>query len=87
MKSKNPFLNPVYLAVTLLAVIIVSLMIMGGNSPEFYDRFGLLFFGFLFFASIFMLKKKGRAPEWLDFAVFLIAILGIIVDGYIVFFT
>ena len=87
MKTKNPFLNPIYLTIIIFSVIIASLMIMGGNPPEFYDRFGLFVFGFLFFASIYMLKKKGKAPEWLDFLVFLIAILGLIVDGYNVFFS
>lgn len=86
MKRKNPFLNPVYIVFTILAMVMGLLMVMGNNPPEFYDNFGIIVFVSLFILSLWMLKTKKEAPDWVAFLIFLIAVLGLIVDGYIVFF-
>lgn len=86
MKRKNPFMNPVYLVFTILAVVMALLMVTGNNPPEFYDNFGIVVFSALFILSVWMLKTRKEAPDWVAFLIFLIAVLGLIVDGFIVFF-
>lgn len=85
MKLKKYF-NPVYIVFTIFAVVIALLMVTGNNPPEFFDNFGIVVFSALFILSVWMLKTKKETPDWVAFIVFLISILGLIVDGYIVFF-
>ncbi len=55
-------------------------------SAEFFDIFGLIVFAFLFVVGVLMIRKQ-KLPDWVGFIILLIAILGLIVDGYIVIKT
>jgi hypothetical protein len=71
----------------IIAVLLAIVFIVQGNQPEFFDLFGLVVFAFLFWVGYKMLKSRKRLPDWVGFVILLIAILGIIVDGYIVIKT
>ncbi len=55
-------------------------------NAEFFDIFGIGVFAFLLFVGIKMIQKK-KLPKYTGFIILLIAILGLIVDGYIVIKT
>lgn len=69
--------------VVLTAIILVNLI----TEPTFYDWFGLVVFTFLFFIGYFILFEKKTLPDWAGFIIFLIGILGLIVDGTIIIKT
>ena len=54
--------------------------------PEFFDIFGLIVFAFLFMVGLKMIQKK-KLPNWTGVVILLIAIAGLIVDGFIVIKT
>lgn len=53
--------------------------------PEFFDIFGIFAFSFLIVLSLWGLKTKMPVPQWALAILFIIGILGLIVDGTIVF--
>lgn len=75
------------LGIGIIAVTIASMFIVQGNNPEFFDLFGLIVFAFLFYIGYKTLIKKKKLSEIEGFIILLIAILGLIVDGYIVIKT
>ncbi len=56
-------------------------------SAAFFDIFGFIAFIFLLIVGIWMLKSKRKLPKWIGIIILLIAILGIIIDGFIVIKT
>jgi peptidoglycan/LPS O-acetylase OafA/YrhL len=52
--------------------------------PEFFDRFGLGTFTFIFALGLWMFKTKREAPDWVAFILMLIGVVGISIDGGIV---
>ena len=55
------------------------------TQPEFYDIFGLFVFAFITVTAIWALKTKRALPVWVLVTLLIIGILGLIVDGTIVF--
>lgn len=55
--------------------------------PEFFDIFGIGVFGFLFVASFWTLKTGEPFPKWAVILFLIIGIVGLIVDGGIVYTT
>ena len=55
--------------------------------PESFDIFGILTFGFITILSVWLLKTGQTIPEWALFILLGIGILGILVDGVIVYRT
>jgi uncharacterized membrane protein len=56
-------------------------------SAEFFDIFGFVGFLILLFIGLWMLISKKKLPRWPAIILLIIAILGIVIDGYIVFNT
>lgn len=53
-------------------------------APHFFDIFG--FIGFVYIAVIsFMFLKKKTPPKWMVIILFLIGVIGLVVDGLIVY--
>ncbi len=69
----------------ILAVIIAVSMLYYIDNPVFFDIFGLIVFTFLFITGISMLKSKEKMPDWVGFIILIIGVLGLIVDGVMVF--
>lgn len=78
--------KPSMILIGMIIVIMTIFLVAQGNKPEFFDIFGLFVFVFLFVVGIFIVKKR-KLPDWVGFAILLIAILGFMVDGYIVIKT
>lgn len=55
--------------------------------PEFFDIFGLAVFTFILGVGSFSLISKKRLPKWTAIALIIIGVLGLVVDGTIVFIT
>jgi len=55
--------------------------------PEFFDLFGIVVFLFIFCISMWGLKTNKKIPKWVLTVLLIIGILGLIVDGTIVFIT
>lgn len=55
--------------------------------PEFFDIFGLAVFSFIIILSLWGLITKKKLPEWSLITLLIIGILGIFIDGAIVFLT
>lgn len=55
------------------------------KQPETYDLFGLMTFAFITILSIWSLKARKPLPKWAGIILLIIGILGIIVDGFIVY--
>jgi len=55
--------------------------------PEFFDIFGILVFSFLIISSLWGLKTRKPFSQWTLAILFIIGVLGLIVDGTIVFIT
>lgn len=72
-------------AILVIAIILSLLLIYSGNGPEFFDIFGFIGFAFIFIAGIIMTKSKKKMPDWVGFIILLIGIIGLIVDGFVVF--
>lgn len=53
-------------------------------SPQFFDIFRLLGFVYITIAAAFLLKSR-TLPKWFLVVLLLIGLVGLIVDGYIVF--
>ena len=53
-------------------------------NPEFFDIFGLAGFTIILLIGIWILKAKNKVPNWIGIILMIIAILGLIVDGFIV---
>jgi len=70
-----------------LAVLSAVFLIAQNNQPEFFDIFGLGVFAFLTVVGYLMFSGKKNLPDWVGFIIFIIGILGLIVDGFIVFKT
>lgn len=81
---KKQIFKPWQIFILVLAVIVAVAIIQQGHSPEYFDRFGIVFFSFLAIVSYWMLKTKKETPDWVAFLTFVIAITGLIVDGYVV---
>ncbi|PIY81688.1 hypothetical protein COY79_01280 [Candidatus Pacearchaeota archaeon CG_4_10_14_0_8_um_filter_35_169] len=69
-----------------ITVLVAVGLITSGREPEFFDIFGLLVFIFLI-AVGWVLLSGNKLDYWVRFLIFLIGILGFIVDGYIVYIT
>ncbi len=56
-------------------------------NAEFFDIFGFL--GFIYIAAIglWMLKNNKKLPKWEIIILFIIGILGLIIDGFIIIKT
>lgn len=55
--------------------------------PEFFDIFGIFIFTFLIALSLWGMKTRRALPRWALIILFIIGILGLIVDGAIVYMT
>ena len=55
------------------------------SQPEFFDIFGIFVFTFITWLSVFGLKNKNKIPRWSLKILLVIGILGLIVDGIIVY--
>ncbi len=55
--------------------------------PEFFDLFGIVVFLFIMSISIWGLKTNKKIPKWALTVLLIIGILGLVVDGTIVFIT
>lgn len=53
--------------------------------PEFFDIFGLFVFSFIIFTSVWGLKTGKPFPKWILVALLFVGVVGLIVDGTIVF--
>lgn len=53
--------------------------------PEFFDIFGIFVFSFLVILSLWGFKTRKPFPQWTLATLLIIGILGLIVDGVIVF--
>ncbi len=67
----------------ILAITLVNLI----TEPTFFDWFGLVTFMFLIIVGIWILQTDKIPPDWIGFILFLIGVLGLIVDGTIVIRT
>jgi hypothetical protein len=56
-------------------------------NAEFMDRFGLVGFIILLFSGIRIFQLGGKSLEVYAWMIILISLIGILVDGYIVFTT
>ncbi len=56
-------------------------------NPEFFDIFGLAAFTIILLIGIWILKAKNKVPNWIGIILMIIAILGLIIDGFIVIKT
>ena len=56
-------------------------------NAEFFDIFGFMGFVIILIISIWMLKTKERVPKWTAVILLIIAMMGLIVDGFIVIKT
>jgi len=81
MKRK---IEPVYWGLLVFAILLL-ILILPNNPPEFFDIFGLVCFSFLLILGIWMLNTRKEVPSWAEFLVLAIAICGLLVDGYITF--
>lgn len=73
--------------ITIIVIVVAIFLIIQGNRPEFFDIFGLVIFIFLLIVGSWMLLSKKKLPQWVGFVILLVGILGLIVDGFIVFQT
>ncbi len=55
--------------------------------PEFFDIFGILVFSFITSLSVWGLWTKKKFPKWATIILLTIGVLGLIVDGTIVYMT
>ena len=55
--------------------------------PEFYDLFGVIIFAFITVLFIWAIHTKRKIPKWARIVMLIIGILGLIVDGAIVYFN
>lgn len=63
-------------------------MIENLYSPAFYDNFGFLAFVFILGLAIWMLNHpKKPAPKWATILLFVIGLLGLLVDWIIVYYN
>ncbi|MEK6924735.1 MAG: hypothetical protein AABW71_00680 [Nanoarchaeota archaeon] len=69
----------------IFSIIFALILITSGKEAEFFDIFGFIGFVFLFITGIYMVKTKKRMPDWMGFLILLIGLVGLIVDGYVVF--
>jgi len=53
--------------------------------PESFDLFGLATFTFILAVGIWALLSKKRLPQWVAIMLMIIGVLGLVVDGTIVF--
>ena len=53
--------------------------------PEFYDIFGVFIFTFIIIISIWTLTTNENLPQWILRTLLIIGILGLIIDGTIVY--
>lgn len=73
--------------ITIIVIVVAIFLIMQGNRQEFFDIFGLVIFIFLLIVGSWMLLSKKKLPQWVGFVILLVGILGLIVDGFIIFQT
>lgn len=52
--------------------------------PHFFDIFGFMGFVYITLISFLLLKKK-NPPRWMVFILFIIGVIGLVVDGIIVY--
>ena len=83
---KKQSINGIQIGIIIILALF-SIYLVNQHPPEFFDNFGVVVFGFLLCLSIWMLRTKKEAPNWVAFIILLISILGLIVDGFIVFFS
>lgn len=76
-----------YNLIGIIAIAVAVFLISQNNRPEFFDIFGLAVFSFLTIVGYLIFVKKKKMPEEVEFAIFIIGLLGLIVDGFIVFKT
>ncbi|MDO8557367.1 MAG: hypothetical protein Q7R98_02790 [Candidatus Jorgensenbacteria bacterium] len=55
--------------------------------PEFFDLFGIAVFLFITIESVRAIKTKKRIPRWVFVLLLVIGILGLLIDGTIVYKT
>ena len=55
------------------------------TKPEFYDIFGIIVFAFITFLASWMLYTKQNPKKWAIIILLIIGVLGLIVDGIIVY--
>jgi len=55
------------------------------NRAETYDFLGFFAFVFIAITAFWMLKKRKVLPKWINIVLLIVAILGAIVDGVIIY--
>lgn len=71
--------------ITLILAIIISFLIISyGKTAETFDNFGFIGFIILTIIGIHILRNKKRTPDWIGLLLMLIALIGLIVDGFVV---
>ena len=86
-KNKKKFENRIYAGVGFLFVLTAIILVNIISEPTFFDWFGLVVFTFLFLVGYYILFENKSLPDWAGFIIFLIGILGLIVDGTIILRT
>lgn len=66
-----------YLIIALIAVAIIRYYI----GPTFFDIFGILIFLGLVLIGLWELYSDKPMPDWLAFAIIVVGLFGLIVDG------
>lgn len=56
-------------------------------SPEFFDIFGAIGFIFIISLSYYGLTNNGIVPRWAFVTLLIIGIIGLMVDGAVVYFS
>lgn len=54
-------------------------------NAEFFDIFGFIGFLYIIIFSIYSLKTNKKPKKWLTIALLIIGILGMVIDGLIVY--
>ncbi len=69
----------------LLIILAIAAAVFANNMPaEWFDNFGLIVFTAIGILALWEIKTKKETPDWVSYALFVIAVLGLIVDGTIV---
>ncbi len=57
------------------------------KQPPFYDILGFFVFLLILVVSIWSLKTRKALPVWLSVSLLVIGVLGVVIDGIIVYIT
>ena len=85
-KKKNNSLTKFFI---LFGILMITINVIGLAffRAEFFDIFGILVWIFFLGLGAWMLLTHAETPDWAAWIVFIIGVLGLITDGYIVIKT